>query len=136
MNYGDSGRTLTVNSPANIDSYKWAQQFYKKYGAKELTDFKSGFGDYASSENGFFAGKVAMMIDGEFRDALNIPARGVDQAGFFVLNKVFTPSVLVETAFITNKADAKLLRDGKFQNTIAESLYEAVKRFAVKYDTR
>lgn len=79
---------------------------------------------------------LAMMIDKEFRDALNIPARGVDQAGFFVLNKVFTPSVLVETAFITNKADAKLLRDGGFQKTVAVSLYEAVKRFAAKYDTR
>ncbi|MGB8646739.1 MAG: extracellular solute-binding protein [Anaerolineae bacterium] len=65
-NYADGGRTLTVNSPANVASYVWAQQFYKKYGAKEVTDFKSGFGDYASSENGFFAGKVAMMVDGEW----------------------------------------------------------------------
>ena len=46
---------------------------------------------------------LAVMIDREFRRSLDIPARGVDQAGFFVLNKVFTPSVLVETAFITNE---------------------------------
>ncbi len=79
---------------------------------------------------------LAMMIDREFRRSLDIPARGVDQAGFFVLNIVFTPSVLVETAFITNKVEAKLLKDGKFQNSVADGLYEAIKRFADKYDSR
>ena len=79
---------------------------------------------------------LAMMIDREFRRSLDIPARGVDQAGFFVLNKVFTPSVLVETAFITNKVEAKLLKDAGFQNSVAKGLYEAIKRFAAKYDSR
>ena len=65
-NYADGGHTLTVNSQGNIDSYKWAQSFYKKYGATKVIDFQSGFGDYASSENGFFAGKVAMAVDGEW----------------------------------------------------------------------
>ncbi len=65
-NYADGGHTLTVNSKENIASYVWAQQFYKKYGAKEVIDFKSSGGDYASSENLFFAGKVAMMVDGEW----------------------------------------------------------------------
>lgn len=65
-NYADGGRKLTVNSQANVDAYKWAQQFYTKYGAQKVIDFKSGFGDYASSENGFFANKVAMIIDGEW----------------------------------------------------------------------
>ena len=65
-NYADGGHTLSVNSAENIASYNWAQGFYKRYGAKEVIDFQSGFGDYASSENGFFSGKVAMMVDGEW----------------------------------------------------------------------
>lgn len=70
-NYADGGHTLTVNSQANIDAYKWAQSVYQKFGAKAVTDFKSGFGDYASSENGFYTGKVAMMMDGEWQPGPN-----------------------------------------------------------------
>jgi N-acetylmuramoyl-L-alanine amidase len=75
----------------------------------------------------------AMMVDREFRRRLKIPARGVDQAGFFVLNKVFTPSVLLETAFISNKTEEKLLKDKNYHKDVARSIYEAVKRFKAKY---
>ncbi len=70
-NYADGGHTLTVNSQANVDAYKWAQSVYQKYGPQAVTDFKSGFGDYVSSENGFYAGKVAMMMDGEWQPGPN-----------------------------------------------------------------
>ncbi|MFZ5980442.1 MAG: N-acetylmuramoyl-L-alanine amidase [Candidatus Zixiibacteriota bacterium] len=78
----------------------------------------------------------AMMIDREFRRSLKTPARGVDQAGFFVLNKVYTPSVLVESAFITNKTEEKLLKDKKYQKEVAEGIYQAVKRFKAKYESQ
>ena len=78
----------------------------------------------------------AMMIDREFRRGLKTPARGVDQAGFFVLNKVFTPSVLVESAFITNKTEEKLLKDKKYHKQVAEGIYQAVKRFKAKYENQ
>jgi len=77
----------------------------------------------------------AMMIDREFRKNLNIPARGVDQAGFFVLNRVFAPSVLVETGFISNENEEKILKDDKYQKDLAESIYQAIKRFKSKYES-
>jgi multiple sugar transport system substrate-binding protein len=83
-NYADGGHTLTVNSQGNIDSYKWAQSFYKRYGAKQVIDFQSGFGDYASSENGFFAGKVAMMIDGEWVPGPNFIPKFAPQLNYGV----------------------------------------------------
>lgn len=76
----------------------------------------------------------ALMIDKEFRKELKTKARGVDQAGFFVLNKVFTPSVLVESAFISNKDEEKLLDSGKYQDQVAEAIYDAIKRFKAKYE--
>jgi N-acetylmuramoyl-L-alanine amidase len=79
---------------------------------------------------------LAMMVDREFRRSMKIPSRGVDQAGFYVLNQVFTPSVLVETAFISNKTEENLLRDKDFHKDIAEGLYDAIKRFKVKYETK
>lgn len=77
----------------------------------------------------------AMMVDKEFRKTLKIPARGVDQAGFYVLNMVFAPSILVETAFISNKTEEKLLKSDRYQNKIAKAIYKAIKRFKFKYES-
>ncbi len=76
----------------------------------------------------------AMMVDREFRRRIDIPARGVDQAGFFVLNRVFTPSVLVESGFISNSTEENLLKNGKYQQKVAEAIYQAIKRFKAKYE--
>jgi multiple sugar transport system substrate-binding protein len=64
--YAEDGHALTVNSPANIRAFEWAQQFYTRSDPKKMNDLRSGFGAYASIENGFFAGRVAMMMDGEW----------------------------------------------------------------------
>jgi len=78
----------------------------------------------------------AMMVDREFRRNLKIPARGVDQAGFFVLNRVFAPSVLIEAGFISNKTEEKLLKNKKFHKSVAKSIYSAIKRFKAKYESQ
>lgn len=64
--YADDGRTLTVNSSANVRAYQWAQQFYTHYGIKDVNELKSGFGPYASVQNPFYADQVAMVMDGEW----------------------------------------------------------------------
>jgi N-acetylmuramoyl-L-alanine amidase len=79
---------------------------------------------------------LALMIDKEFRKRLETPARGVDQAGFFVLNKVFTPSVLIETAFISNAGEERLLKQADFHKQVATAIYAAVKRFKAKYESK
>jgi N-acetylmuramoyl-L-alanine amidase len=76
-----------------------------------------------------------MMVDNEFRKTLKTPARGVDQAGFFVLNKIYTPSVLVEAAFISNPQEERTLRSRSYQQDLAESIYKAIKRFKAKYES-
>ena len=78
----------------------------------------------------------AMMVDREFRRNIKIPARGVDQAGFYVLNMVFAPSVLVESGFISNKSEEKLLKKKDYQKKVAKSVYNAIKRFKAKYESQ
>ena len=144
------GWNIFFLAPAKNDSARATEQFENSYFIKELTgDTDNGKNGAGPSTDDPVAGILnemlmtefqseshdfAMMIDKEFRKNLDIPARGVDQAGFFVLNKVFTPSVLVETAFITNKVEAKLLRNSKFQQTIAQGIYNAIVQFADKYE--
>lgn len=57
------------------------------------------------------------------------PDRGVKQAGFLVLWRTAVPSVLVETGFITNENDRKLLTSEHGQEVIAMSIYKAIKNY-------
>ena len=77
---------------------------------------------------------LAYMADIEIRKKIKIKSRGVDHAAFFVLNRVYMPSILVETAFISNKGEEKLLRKKSFRKKVAEGIYNAVKRFKAKYE--
>lgn len=60
--------------------------------------------------------------------------RGVKQAGFYVLRGVYAPSVLIETAFLSNKSERKLLRDEKFLDRVAEGIKEGIVKFKVRYE--
>ncbi|MBE9515575.1 MAG: N-acetylmuramoyl-L-alanine amidase [Proteobacteria bacterium] len=55
--------------------------------------------------------------------------RTVGQAGFAVLKSAGTPSILVETAFISNPAEEKKLRSRSFQRKMAAGLLKGIKRF-------
>lgn len=64
-NLWDGKEHLTVNSPENIRGFQWIRSYSEKYGPKNLQTFKSGLGTlFASPENGFLSGKVAMEIQG------------------------------------------------------------------------
>ncbi len=65
--YSDDGMQVTANSQAMVDALTWQQQFYTKYGADEVLAFTSALGGYMSPDQGFYAGKIAMMVDGEWQ---------------------------------------------------------------------
>ncbi len=58
-----------------------------------------------------------------------LESRGVKQAGFVVLKSVEFPSVLVETAFINNPLEARLLRDPAFQKQMGRQLAGGVRHY-------
>jgi len=55
-----------------------------------------------------------------------VESRGIKQAGFVVLKSVEFPSVLVETAFINNYREVKLLKDPAFQRQMGKQLATGV----------
>ena len=61
-----------------------------------------------------------------------VDARGIKQAGFAVLKSVEFPSALVETAFINNPHEVKLLKDPAFQQRMAQQLATGVKAYFSK----
>jgi N-acetylmuramoyl-L-alanine amidase len=69
-----------------------------------------------------------MLIDAVDADS-RLTTRGVKQAGFVVLKAPEIPSVLVETAFITNAREAAILKDVQFQTKFAEMLAQGIDRY-------
>ena len=67
---------------------------------------------------------------GEFR---NLGARlhkaQVEQAGFAVLKAPDIPSVLVETAFISNPEEEAKLRSKAYQDDLADALMRGIQRY-------
>jgi N-acetylmuramoyl-L-alanine amidase len=74
----------------------------------------------------------ADAIQHQFKSNLENPNRGVKQAGFLVLRQSSMPSVLIETGFISNSSEATYLSSETGQQTIAQSVFEAFKRFKTK----
>src|SRR5690606_15775231 len=59
----------------------------------------------------------------------NITRRGVKHAGFIVLKAPDIPSMLVETAFISNPTEEARLIDPKHQQRLAEAIFEGVREY-------
>jgi N-acetylmuramoyl-L-alanine amidase len=57
----------------------------------------------------------------------------VQQAGFMVLKSPDIPSVLVETAFISNPREEQMLRSPGYQVRFADSIFEGIKGYFSRY---
>lgn len=63
----------------------------------------------------------------------DISTRGVKQAGFVVLKTVDVPSILVETAFISNAREEGLLGDPSFHSALADRLAAAIRAYFSRF---
>ncbi len=55
--------------------------------------------------------------------------RGVRQAPFYVLNRAPMPAILVEIGYLSNPRDRKIMEEKYFQESLAKSLAEGVKKY-------
>jgi N-acetylmuramoyl-L-alanine amidase len=58
-----------------------------------------------------------------------VHGKRVRHAGFVVLKSPDVPSMLVETAFISNATDERKLRDAAYQQRVAEAIHAGVRNF-------
>ena len=56
----------------------------------------------------------------------------VEQAGFAVLKAPDIPSILVETAFISNPEEERKLNDEPYQEKIAQAIFNGIKLYFTK----
>jgi len=73
--------------------------------------------------------KLGKFVLGQLGDINNLHRGYVEQAGFAVLKAPDIPSILVETAFISNPSGERHLRNPRFQEKIAKAIFDGVKRY-------
>ena len=73
--------------------------------------------------------QLASIIQEGFTNKLKRKDRGVKQAGFVVLYQTYMPSVLIETGFITNKAEGLFLNSTIGQNKYSESISKGILKY-------
>jgi N-acetylmuramoyl-L-alanine amidase len=73
--------------------------------------------------------KLGRAVLTELSDVNTLHKTSVEQAGFAVLKAPDIPSILVETAFISNPEEEKRLKDAAYQDKIALAILGGVKRY-------
>ena len=95
---------------------------------------------YSSNNNkknsgGLSASKLAQMAYDNVVKAVGSSKRGVKTANFYVIRYTNMPAILIETAFISNKQDAEILKSDKKIDQIGKSIYDTVVSAFDKYPT-
>lgn len=73
--------------------------------------------------------KLAKAVLGEIGGINKLHKNHVEQAGFAVLKSPDIPSILVETAFITNPDEERRLNNDAYQAKMAEAIFAGIKRY-------
>lgn len=76
--------------------------------------------------------KLGRDVLGELGRINDLHKGHVEQAGFAVLKAPDIPSILVETAFISNPEEEKRLADEDYQDRMAEAILRGIKRYFAK----
>ena len=73
--------------------------------------------------------KLGRLVLSELGDVNALHKASVEQAGFAVLKAPDVPSILVETAFISNPDEEKRLKDSAYQDRLANAVLGGIKRY-------
>jgi N-acetylmuramoyl-L-alanine amidase len=73
--------------------------------------------------------KLGKAVLGELGNVGNLHKATVEQAGFAVLKAPDIPSILVETAFISNPEEERRLNDEAYQDKIAEAVMSGIRKY-------
>lgn len=101
---------------------------------KKISDLQAILNDLMLNskidESSRLAGSVQKhLVDHLSNSGKSCKNLGVKRAPFYVLIGASMPSILVETAFITNSNDRKKLEDNKYLDMIAEGIFKGIIKY-------
>jgi len=80
--------------------------------------------------------RLGNAVLGELGQVNTLHKARVEQASFAVLKSPDVPSILVETAFISNPEEEKRLNDEAYQDQLARAILAGIKRYLAKHPPR
>ncbi|WP_435532071.1 N-acetylmuramoyl-L-alanine amidase [Roseateles amylovorans] len=113
---------------------------------ENAADVIGGVNSKAVKDDGVLRAMLDMSTSAQVKDSLKLGSevlsqigkvgklhkRNVEQAGFAVLKAPDVPSILVETAFISNPEEEAKLRDPDYQNDLVRALATGIARYFSK----
>lgn len=125
-NVGDLRRALSAaeNSRLDLDN----QSFLSS-----SLDLKTTLWDMIYTYNRAEAIKLAADICKVITDDLNTRVIGVKHAAFQVLKETQMPAILIETGFLSNANEERLLKNSSYRQQIAEAIERGIVHYTKKY---
>lgn len=111
-NYGELFVSIHVNSATNT-SATGTETFYSISG----------------NDNELEDAKLARYINNEIVANAQMRDRKVKRADYYVIRNLIMPAVLVELGFISNSADLAKLKDSKYIDIYARSIYNGIVKY-------
>ncbi|MCB5224540.1 MAG: N-acetylmuramoyl-L-alanine amidase [Candidatus Cloacimonadaceae bacterium] len=111
-----------------VELYEGAEA-QKKYDALDFILSDMSQTEYLESSN-----TLASLVQRNMVSGSQGKDRGVKQANFYVLRGAFMPAILVEMGFISNPEEEALLANPEYQERMARTIFEGIKRFKHNYD--
>jgi N-acetylmuramoyl-L-alanine amidase len=85
--------------------------------------------NYKLNDSAHLADEVQKAAYGKLNSQFPLKNLGVKQGPFYVLVGATMPSILVETAFISNEREEERLKDSRYQDAVAEGITAGVKGY-------
>lgn len=79
---------------------------------------------------------LAQEVLSELGTVNRLARKAVESANFGVLRSPDIPSMLVETAFISNPREERKLKTAKYQKQLANAVYRGIRRYKIALDER
>jgi N-acetylmuramoyl-L-alanine amidase len=74
--------------------------------------------------------KLGQIILSELKDINKLHSQSIERAGFAVLKAPDIPSILVESAFVSNPTEENLLRTEEFRQKVAKQVFDGLQAYA------
>jgi N-acetylmuramoyl-L-alanine amidase len=124
-----------LNEATNIT---YEENKFLNFEKKDTNRYKQ-YVDYlitSMAQNSFIKNgeRFASILQTEMGLDTKLESRGIFQAGFYVLVGASMPTMLIETGYLSNKADEEYLNSAKGQGDIAKAIYKAIRLYKFDYD--
>ncbi|MDZ4181530.1 MAG: N-acetylmuramoyl-L-alanine amidase [Candidatus Cloacimonadaceae bacterium] len=110
------------------------EEYEGKDARKKYDDLAFILSDLSQTEHLENSNNLAIQVQQNMVAGTKGGDRGVKQANFYVLKGAFMPAILIELGFISNPDEEKLLANDQYQDRLARTIFEGIKRFKYRFD--